>query len=181
MTTFLNLWWLTFWVCRPLGLLAPTPAAVPDLTRLRHLYAEAVQEEAAAKSFHSVLHPYNGADAAILAYRGVAEALLARYQWSPMAKLRAVREAQRLFKRAVGLAPENVEVRFLRYTVEANVPHYLGFSQHLAEDRAHIIKGARNYPNLGLDAHSLQLIRDFMLAHGDCNAEEAAMLRRVAP
>lgn len=179
MITFLNLWWLTFWLWRPVA--ASAAPTVPDLVRLRHLYAEAVQTEAAAKVYHAQLHGYTGNDPAILAYRGVAEALLARYQWSPMAKLRAVREAQRLFTRAVGLAPDNVEVRFLRYTVEANVPRYLGFSQHLTEDRAHIIKGARHYPNLGLDPQSLRLIRDFMLSHGSCTPEEAAMLRRVSP
>ncbi|MBC7448085.1 MAG: hypothetical protein H7330_08505 [Hymenobacteraceae bacterium] len=152
-----------------------------DLPSLRHLYAEAVQAEPAALRLQATLKAYAGPAATLLAYRAVAEALQARYTWSPLNKLRAVRTADRLFDRAVAAAPRNVEVRFLRFTVESSVPHYLGFSQHLADDRAHVLRGAQHYPDLGLDAQSLTLIRDFMLRYGDCTPQEARMLRAIAP
>lgn len=168
----LTLWFGLLWM-----LLAPPP----DLTTLRHLYAEAVKEEAAQNRLRAMLRDYRGGDAAVLGYRAVAEAVQARYEWSPLAKLRAVRRAQAAFDQAVAADPQNVEVRFLRFTVETNVPRYLGMSPHLEEDRTHIIRGARHYPALGLDSFSLRLIRDFMLAHGHCSAEEARMLRAVSP
>ena len=155
--------------------------AEPDLVALRHLYAQAVQTEEAARQFHATLKTYTGANATVLAYRGVAEALQARYAWSPLAKLRAVRGADKLFSRAVAIDVENIEIRFLRFTVEMSVPHYLGFSQHLAEDRTRILRAARHYPDLGLDPQSLMLIRDFMLRYGNCTEEEARMLRGLVP
>ncbi len=163
------------------GLSGRAQAPVPDLPTLRYLYAGAVQTEGASNQLLQVARAYRGTNATLIAYRGVAEAVQARYLWSPLAKLRAVREAQRQFTRAVALEPTNVEARFLRYTVETNVPHYLGYSQHLAADRDTIMRGARHYPDLGLDRHSLQLIRDFMLLHGNCTPEEERMLREIKP
>ncbi len=162
-------------------LLASWSGATPDLPALRHQYAEAVQDEAAALRFYTALKTYSGSNATVLAYRAVAEALQARYAWSPLVKLRAVKVADRLFTRAVATEPRNVEVRFLRFTVESSVPRYLGFSQHVADDRAYILAGARHYPRLGLDTHSLILIRDFMLRYGECTREEAQMLREIKP
>lgn len=156
-------------------------AAVVDLPTLRQLYAEAALQEDAARRLLTLVRQYQGAEAAVLGYRGVAEAVQARYVWSPLAKLRAVREAQRQFTRAVAADPHNVEVRFLRFTIETNVPPYLGYSQHLAEDRALIMRGAREPGKLGLNAASLRLIRDFMLKHGNCSPEEERMLRRITP
>ena len=152
-----------------------------DLPTLRHLYAEASVSEVAANQLRLRLRGYAGADAAVLAYQAVGEALQARYGWSPLAKLRAVRAAQELFGRAVALEPDNVEVRFLRFTVESHIPRYLGFSPHLADDRAHIMRGARHFPSLGLDGQSQRMIRDFMLLFGDCSPEEARLLRAVQP
>ncbi len=156
-------------------------ANTTDLTTLRHLYAEAAFSEDVAQRLHQRLRPYQGTDAVVLAYKGVAEALQARYVWSPLAKLRAVRVAQVLFTQAVGTAPANVEVRFLRFTIETNVPRYLGFSQHLADDRAFIIRGAAHPAALGLDPGSLRAIRGFMLKYGDCTSEEARMLSALNP
>lgn len=162
-------------------LLSSLATRATDLPNLRHLYAAAVQDEAAARRFHAALKTYNGAEPTVLAYRAVAEALQARYFWSPLAKLRAVRSADKLFTRAVALDPASVEVRFLRFTVESSVPRYLGYSQHLADDRVLVLRGARHYPDLGLDAPSLTLIRDFMLRYGDCSPAEARMLRAITP
>ena len=171
-----------FLVQAALLLLLACPArAQPDLPALRHLYAEAVQTEPAALRLLAATRGYDGPSAAVVGYHALAEAVRARYLWNPLAKLRAVREARRLFGRAVALDPQNVEVRFLRYSVEANVPRYLGLSDHLADDRAAVLGGARQYPRLGLDPQSLQLIRDFMLRYGDCSPEEARMLRAIAP
>ena len=164
---------------------ATAQAPAPDLPTLRHLYAAAVLEETASGRFLAVARRSQRSDAATLGYRGVAEAVAARYLWSPLAKLRAVREAHRWFGRAVALDPQNVEVRFLRFSVETHVPRYLGLSPHLADDRALILRGARGYaslgPSLGLDGPSLRLIRDFMLRYGECTPEEAQMLRRLEP
>jgi hypothetical protein len=186
---FLSVSLLLFWrlvraFCAVLVLSVPPSWAQTTgvtLPKLRGLYAEAAREEAAAQRMLAIARGYTGADAAIIGYRGAAEAVQARYMWSPLAKLRAVREAQRSFKQAVAAAPLNVEIRFLRFTIESNVPHYLGYSQHVGEDRALIMRAARRYPELGLDPQSLRIIRDFMLLHGNCTPEEAQMLRNVSP
>ena len=164
---------------------ATAQSAPPDLRTLRHLYAAAVQEEIASDRFLTVVRAQQKTNAVGLGYRGVAEAVQAQYLWSPLARLRAVREAHRWFGGAVALDPQNVEVRFLRFSVETHVPRYLGLSPHLADDRALILRGARGYaslgPSLGLDGPSLRLIRDFMLRYGECTPEETQMLRRLEP
>lgn len=176
MGTLLHVW-ISLCLLLPQG----HSSAAFALPTLRHLYVKAASEAEAAGRFQELLHSYNGSDATVLGYRAAAEAMQARYQWSPVAKLKAVRAAQTQFARAVALEPANVEVRFLRYTVESNVPNYLGFSQHLEDDRRQVMAGVQHYPARGLDAQSFRMIRDFMLAHSSCTPEEARILRAIKP
>ena len=81
-----------------------------------------------------------GQDAAPLlrAYRGAGLATTANCTSWPMAKLSRFREGKGMLEEAVANQPENLEVRFLRYTIQKNIPGFLGYD-NLEEDREFIM------------------------------------------
>ena len=92
-----------------------------DPAQLRRHYEQAAADKAAGATFYGLLADYRAQDALVLGYKAAAQAIRAR-DASMFNKLAYVQEAARTFEQAVALAPANAEVRFLRFSVESNLP-----------------------------------------------------------
>jgi hypothetical protein len=51
-----------------------------------------------------------------------------------------VRSFDQAIKKAVALAPDNFEIRFLRFSIQDKLPTYLGYSKELAVDKKIIMQ-----------------------------------------
>ena len=70
-------------------------------------------------------------------------------------------------------------MRFLRLSVESNLPAFLGLSPHVDDDRQFLLKTLLEHPRSGMDAESFGLVRDFLLERGhvsDADAQKLAQL-----
>ena len=67
-------------------------------------------------------------------------ALKARHVTSPYEKITYVRSFDNAIKKAVALAPDNFEIRFLRFSIQDKLPTYLGYSKELAVDKKIIMQ-----------------------------------------
>ena len=105
----------------------------------RRLYLEAVKTESAATQLEQQTRSWQGKEALMQAYQGVALALKAKYSYNPYTKVSAVKEGSALLNAAVNRSAADTEIRFLRYSVEVNTPSMVGISTHLASDKAHIL------------------------------------------
>ena len=105
----------------------------------RRLYLEAVKTESAATRLEQQTRSWQGKEALMQAYQGVALALKAKYSYNPYTKVSAVKDGAVLLNAAVNRAAADTEIRFLRYSVEVNTPSMVGISTHLAADKAHIL------------------------------------------
>ncbi|TGE25335.1 hypothetical protein E5K00_09145 [Hymenobacter aquaticus] len=149
------------------------------LPTLRRHYEQAAADKAAGEKFYKLMADYNDKDAVILGYKGAAEAIRAR-DASMFNKLSYVQAASRTFDQAVALAPTNAEVRFLRFSVETNLPSFLGLSQHVDEDRQLLVQTLLKHPQSGLDAEAFQTVRSFLVNRGHVSDEQAQQLSRIS-
>ena len=94
-------------------------------------------------------------------------------------KLTYVQDATRTFAQAVGLDPHNPEIRFLRFSVESNLPAFLGLSKHIDEDKSLLLNAALAHPNSGLDAEGFRAVRGFLVARGHVSDEQAQRLGKL--
>ncbi len=164
----------------PLG--APPSLSMPspyNPAQLRHHYERAAADKAAGETFYQLLADYHAQDALVLGYKAAAQAIRAR-DASMFNKLAYVQDAARTFAQAVALAPDNAEIRFLRFSVESNLPAFLGLSQHVDEDKAFLLGSALAYPNSGLDAVAFRTVRSFLIERGHVSAADVARLGQVA-
>ena len=94
-----------------------------------------------------------------LAYLGALQTIWANHTPNPVAKLSTFRRGKSNIEKAVKNAPNNIEIRFLRHSVQKNIPQFLGYSQHIEEDRTFLQKNH----NRVTDPDLKQLIEETLL------------------
>ena len=145
---------------------------------LRRHYEQAAADKAAGEKFYELLRGYNEQDALVLGYKAASEAIRAR-DASMLNKLTYVQQAAHTFEKAVSQDPSNAEVRFLRFSVESNLPAFLGLSTHVEEDKEFLLKAALHHPQSGLDDEAFNTVRGFLVGRGHVSGEEARQLALV--
>lgn len=119
-------------------------------------------------------------DARWIAYYGALQTLQARTVFNPLEKLRLTQLSQETLGRAVAAAPDNPEIRFLRFSIQLGLPAYLNLSKHIAEDRAVICEQLPLAVGSGeLPLHHAQKIAAFMLREGRLDSAQAAAMKRL--
>lgn len=145
---------------------------------LRYHYEQAAANKEAGEKFYKLLHGYAGHDALVLGYKAASEAIKAR-DASMLNKLTYVQQAARTFEQAVALDGDNAEIRFLRFSVESNLPPFLGLSKHVDEDKAFLLDAALQHPGSGMDAEAFQTVRGFLVDRKHVSDDDAQRLARV--
>lgn len=79
------------------------------------------------------------------AYVAYFTALKARHVMSPYEKITYVRSFDQAIRKAVALAPDNFEIRFLRFSVQDKLPTYLGYSKELVVDKKMILQQIQSH------------------------------------
>jgi len=145
---------------------------------LRRHYEQAAADKQAGEKFYDLLRDYAGQDALVLGYKAASEAIKAR-DASMLNKLTYVQQAAHTFDQAVGLDADNAEIRFLRFSIESNLPPFLGLSKHVEQDKAFLLNAALQHPGSGMDAEAFETVRGFLVGRGHVSDDEAQRLARV--
>lgn len=106
---------------------------------IRRKYQLAVYDSKVANALSDKLNKIENPDALLLAYRASTLALKAKHAWNPYNKLDYMNSFDNIINDAVRMSSDDVEIRFLRYSVQLNTPKYLGLSKNLAEDKTKIV------------------------------------------
>jgi hypothetical protein len=147
-----------------------------DLPDIRKEYYVAVNDEKAAEKFYAKLKNAKSADPVIMAYYGSAQAIRARHANNPYNKLAYLRSGMKTLNEAVAKSPENLEIRYLRFSLQHYVPSFLGYSKHLDADRKKIIELTKQRKFGSMDKPLLVGLLQFMKETKRCSPQEIATL-----
>jgi hypothetical protein len=147
-----------------------------DIDLLRREYLQAVENEKKTDELLAILTRENPQEPLLIGYKAALEALKAKHVFNPYNKMTYLKKAQKTFEQAIGLSPEDVELRFLRYSVQHYLPSFLGASKNLDEDKRVIIKNI-NYT--GLDKDVRVTVARFLIESKRCTAAEQQKLQAV--
>ena len=106
----------------------------------RKEFKKAAFNDKVTNEVYQVLVSSKTQDPLTQAYVAYFTALKARHVTSPYEKITYVRSFDKAIKKAVALAPDNFEIRFLRFSVQDKLPSYLGYSKELAVDKKIIMQ-----------------------------------------
>jgi hypothetical protein len=111
----------------------------PNLRHIRSLLVVCMNSSKTTDSLYKSLAAIRKPAGVITAYLATLSACKAKLSWNPYMKVKHLNNAEATYKTAVNNDPHNIEIRFLRFSVEHNVPGFLGFNKDLLTDRDEII------------------------------------------
>ncbi|MBU0695439.1 MAG: hypothetical protein KKE39_02780 [Bacteroidetes bacterium] len=152
-----------------------------DIKQIRADYVSAINDSEKADQLCNHLENIKNPDPLILAYLGSAQAIKAKHAWNPVSKLSYIKKGFSTINEAVSKAPENLEVRFLRFSLSFYVPSFLGYSKNLTIDKNKIIDllSKQSLIKLDVDKTILKNMVYFMIDSKLCSTQEIAVLKRV--
>lgn len=153
---------MRFLVCLFL-LLISVPAFSIDIRSVREMYTRAVESKAIT---HKLLDELEKAPQTpvITGYLGATTILQAKHAFNPFNKLSYFKTGTRILENAISRAPAEVELRFLRYAVQVNVPAILNYNSKKDQDRA-FLEGSLKENKIP-DSHLRRGIESFLKKHG---------------
>ncbi len=118
----------------------------PNYETIRESYKKALTNDKSIPQLKKQTDPFPKSGLAV-AYNATAWALMARESsWIPD-KLDYASKANDYLNKSVQLDPNNVEIRFLRFSFQCNTPDMLGYKKHLKVDKEYLIKNTPpNHP-----------------------------------
>lgn len=81
--------------------------------------------------------------ATYLGYLGGLQTIWANHVFSPISKWNTFKKGKGNIEQAIKIEPENVELRFIRLSIQKNIPSFLGYKSNIDED-IEFIKKNRN-------------------------------------
>lgn len=158
-------------------------AQTPDQKNklLRRQVMLAVNSSKTNDSLYNILVAMPNKPPLITGYIGTLQALKAKHHWNPYYKVKFVKDAQKIFTKAVAADPHNMEIRFLRFSVDYKLPRLLGYTKNMEADKDEIIAQLTK-KNYTIDNKKLVItIINFLLeANMNTVAEDAFLTKQLA-
>lgn len=136
------------------------------LEKLRPEYMKALHDFEFAPAVYEKFEAVENPSARLLGYKGALEAIMTRTTWNVFKKIGYLNKSQISFNKAVEIDPNNVEVRFMRLSVEHEIPGYLGYSSHMKEDKEFVVKHITQFNPSKMDQQILKEILAFVKKSG---------------
>ena len=128
-------------LCMSPSAMSPSPS---QWIQIRTAYRTALTNNNHVTTFESACKSHSQTDAVANAYYATALALRARASTSPITKLSLANQAEDHLNAAAASQPQNLEIRFLRYTFEYGTPSMLNMKKNMAQDKPLAIKFAKS-------------------------------------
>ena len=147
--------------------------------KLRVWYVEAVDNESKIESALSLIKEISVDHPIVLAYQGAFEALKAKHVWSPYTKLECLNQGQNILRKAIQKDPDNVEIRFLRFSINHYLPDFLRDSSELILDKKTIYQNIETSIKNGLTSKVVHTIAQFMIDSKRCTFKEKQLFTKL--
>lgn len=115
-----------------------------DLNEVRSSYSKAVLDKKLCEKMIEELELSKEKSVIALAYLGAYQTIWANHVFNPLSKLATFKNGKNNIELAISKEPENVEIRYIRLSVQKNSPSFLGYNNNLKEDKDFLVKNKKN-------------------------------------
>ena len=125
------------------GILISFSSRASDIITVRDLLEKAWwSDDKYFEAFsRSVKNIRNEKDPVLDGYHAMEYFMKSKYSMNPYTKLKFFNEGKRMLEMAISRERKNIELRFLRYSVQLNALFFLGYSANIREDRELLLLG----------------------------------------
>jgi len=150
----------------------------PDAVTIRKHLIIALKSSKTTDSLYNSLEAVKSKTGLITGYIATLQALKAVHAWNPYLKIKYLNKADKTYKEAVTADPTNIEIRFMRFSVEHHVPGFLGYNKNLTADRKQIISQLKKKNYAATDHEFINMVIQFLLDSKRCTPAENEYLNR---
>jgi hypothetical protein len=118
--------------------------STPNYALIRQTYQKAISNHNEVSKLTSLTVPFKNSDPIAKAFYASAQAFEAKNATWVSTKVKFAKNAHNHLNISVSQAPNNVEIRFLRFSFEYNTPSILGMKNHITEDKAFLLKNTKS-------------------------------------
>jgi hypothetical protein len=147
-----------------------------ELKPIRQKLVLAMKSAKVTDSLYNSLDKLTNKPPVIVAYLGTLDALKAKHAWNPYSKIKDLNLSRDVLQKAVAAEPHNMEIRFLRFSIQHNVPAFLGYGKNLNEDKAEIMAQLALKKDFSQDKELTRTIILFLQNSKRCSAAEVEKL-----
>lgn len=147
-----------------------------DIGQVRKLFIASAHSKPCSKELNEKLSQVNeNSEPVFIGYKGVAEVMLCNYDYNPFCKYTHFLKGKKLLETAIKREPDNIELRFLRFSVQTNAPEILGYYHDRKDDKSRIL--AYLYSSENKNEGLYKMVMDYMLHTSYCNNIEKTRLK----
>lgn len=106
-----------------------------DLPTIRAQYVDAPKSQKNTEAFYNFMANYNSENEVLVAYKGAAIAMKARYAKQIKEKKMLFIQGIKFVESAVKKEPKNLEIRLIRISIQENSPKILNYKSNISEDK----------------------------------------------
>ena len=122
-----------------------------DMNEVRSLYKEAVKSEDSCKELVAISSGFNEkTNPLMLGYKGSGTMLMAKHVFNPFTKMSYFRKGKQMLEKAIEVDENSIELRFLRFNAQTNMPSFLGYNNNIDDDKKFILNGFSQIKDLQL-------------------------------
>lgn len=112
----------------------------PELSQMRKNYPKAnASEEITNELFKELASIKNPENSILTAYKGAVYTLKAKFAKGVKTKKEYFKVGVELIESSIAAAPDNIEIRCLRLSVQENSPKIVGYKSNIKEDKEFIL------------------------------------------
>lgn len=173
-----NLLLIVFCFCCQTGFCMNITSQKNSIPELRRQMLRAISSPKVVDSLYNNLHNDSPKQPLVVAYLGALEALKAKDSWNPYNKIRFLNLSGKTVAKAVTASPDDMEIRFVRFSIQTNLPHFLGLNKDLDADKIQILHQLKQKNYGSADKLFVQNIIKFMIDSKHCSPQEIAFLHQ---
>jgi len=110
------------------------------LVEIRNLYEQASNNKAVNLKLNGMLGGVKRDNSVLECYRGAGIMIEANHVFNPLTKLSRFRKGKAIIENAILSDPNGIELRYIRLTIQTNIPRFLGYHEEIKNDKEFIIK-----------------------------------------
>jgi len=129
------------------------------IKEVRKMFDKSTKSEQECKKLIKTLEPFGlKTNPLYYGYKACAEMLMAKHVLNPFSKLSHFKKGKSMLENAINIDKNNVELIFLRYTIQTNVPSFLNYNQNQKGDKEFIINSLNTIEDIELR----QIIKNYL-------------------
>ena len=110
------------------------------ISEVRKEYPQAVDDEEVCKNLYDKFESDKKTlSPLMMGYKGSISALMSKHSGNPFSKLSYFNDGKKLLENAIDEDSANAELRFLRITMQVNLPSFLMYNDNIEEDKILLI------------------------------------------